>query len=51
MIRELKKWMETVLEMPFYEAEMMRVDILKSNKTKIPRLIGNLSLKLKDIRH
>ncbi|MHB8917424.1 MAG: hypothetical protein ACYC4H_05320 [Desulfocucumaceae bacterium] len=51
MIQEIKRWMEAVLEKPFYDAEMMRVEILKSNKTKTPGHVGNLSLKLKEIRH
>lgn len=51
VIKEIKRWMEVVLEKPFYDAEMMRVEILKSNKIKTTRHGGNLSLKLKEIRH
>lgn len=29
MLNSLKSWMERVLEKPFYEAELMRVEIMK----------------------
>lgn len=51
MFQGIKRWMEDVLEKPFYDAEMMRAEILKSNNIKTPGLVGSISLKLKEIRH
>jgi len=51
VFRGFKKWVERSLEKPFFEAEMMRVEVLKQNKTKTLRLTSKPPLTLKEARH
>lgn len=51
MFGGLKSWMERVLERPFYVAEIIRVEIIKENKTMPLKFPKNLLLKLKEIHH
>lgn len=51
MFESIKAWVERVLEKPFYDAEIIKVEILKENKTINFRLPKNLLIKFKEIHH
>lgn len=51
MLRELKKWVERSLEKPFFDAEMIRVEVLKQNKNKTLYIAPKPPLTLKEINH
>lgn len=51
MFGGFRGWLERVLEKPFYDAELIRVEILKENRAVSLRLPKNLLLKLRVIHH
>lgn len=50
MLKGFKSWVERVLEKPFYDAEIIRVEVLKDNRKNTLPLPKSL-LKLKEIHH
>ncbi len=50
MLSSFKSWMERVLEKPFYEAEIMRAEVLIENSKGDVFPPRNLKLKLKQLQ-
>ncbi|MFZ5646596.1 MAG: hypothetical protein ACOY30_03140 [Bacillota bacterium] len=50
MLNSFRSWVERVLEKPFYEAELMRVEILKKYNSGGRPTKGELEVNLKGLQ-